>query len=261
VRGTLEAFRHPQVLRTLVGRGLQRTYTKYRLSYLWTFLEPLGMILVFYFVFNLLLGRTRPLGLQPYLLFLTLAIIPWWWFMRSMSACTKLFRRNAKQVRVSVLPRQLWVARGILMPGVEFLISLPLVLIAAAITLSPPNPRLVLFPLAILLQFILMYGLGLMVAAWTAVLPDLGRMFRVFIRVAFYLSPVIYSVANIPEFMRPYAVLNPMVGILGMYRAGFWEVELEDTITLSLTALSCIAILVLGSIVFGRLEGRLLKAV
>ena len=74
----------------LVLRDLQKQYTKFRLGYLWTLLEPLGMSIVLWFVFSVLLGA-RALGLQPYLLFLSLAILPWWWFTKGVAASTRVF--------------------------------------------------------------------------------------------------------------------------------------------------------------------------
>lgn len=261
MKGTFEVFRHLQVLRTLVGRDLQRQYSKFRLSYLWTFLEPLGMILTFYFVFNLLLGRSRPLGLQPYLLFLSLAILPWWWFQRCITGATKTFRRAGRQVRVSTLPRQIWVARTVVVGGVEFIISLPIAVVAAVITLSAPNIYLLLFPLAIAMQFVVCYGLALMVAAWVTVVPDLGRLIRMGVRVLFYLSPVIYSLSNIPEALQTVSAVNPIVGILGLYRAGFWASEAEAWPLLLVSLASSLVILLAGALTFSRLESRILKAV
>ena len=117
----------------LVQRDLQRRYSKFRLGYLWTLLEPLGMSVVLWFVFSILLGP-RGLGLQPYLLFLSLAILPWWWFSKGINASTKVFAKNGGQLRVSLLPTHLWVLRVILVSMVEFLFSLPVILIALAIT-------------------------------------------------------------------------------------------------------------------------------
>ena len=82
----------------LVLRDLQKQYTKFRLGYLWTLLEPLGMSLVLWFVFSVLLGA-RALGQQPYVLFLSLAILPWWWFTKGISASTRVFRRAGGQLR------------------------------------------------------------------------------------------------------------------------------------------------------------------
>ena len=75
-----------------LSERLQKKYTRFRLGYLWTLLEPLGMSLVLWLVFSVLLGA-RALGLQPYLLFLSVAILPWWWFSTGIGASTRIWRR------------------------------------------------------------------------------------------------------------------------------------------------------------------------
>lgn len=253
--------RDAQVLRTLVGRDLQRRYSGLRLTYLWTFLEPAAMIAVFYLVFHLILGRDRPLGLQPYLLFLTTAILPWWWFSRSVSACTKAFKRTGKQLTVSILPRQIWIVRSVTVGMVEFILQLPLLVIACLITQTAPTIFILAFPLGMALQFVLIFSIGLLVSSWSSVFPDLGRLTRVFMRVVFYFSPIIYSVDNIPEAIRPIASLNPLVGIFGVYRVGFWSDQVGSWPRLAIGVSIIVVLLIAGTITFNRLEGRVLKSV
>lgn len=242
----------------LVLRDLQKQYTRFRLGYLWTLLEPLGMSLVLWFVFSVLLGA-RALGQQPYVLFLSLAILPWWWFTKGIAASTKVFRRAGGQLRVSLLPTQLWVARVILVTMVEFVFSLPVVILAMVATQYWPGPLIVLYPVGVLLQALLMYGLALLVAAGAVVIPDLARIVRIVLRAMFYLSPIIYSIANIPASVQPLAALNPLVGVFGLYRIGFWPDEHVDTVAFGLSIALSLVILVAGILVFRRLEPRILK--
>lgn len=241
----------------LVLRDLQKQYTKFRLGYLWTLLEPLGMSIVLWLVFSVLLSRH--LGEQPYALFITVAILPWWWFTKGISQATRAFKKNTNSLAISLLPTELWVLRVVLVSMAEFLLSLPIILLAMAFTRFLPGPLIVFYPVAIILQFLLMYGIGLLVASGVAVIPDLARIVRIVMRALFYLSPVLYSVSKIPAHIQGFASLNPMVGILGLYRIGFWPEEIESTMNYVISFAVAVLFIVVGLLVFRRLEPRILK--
>ncbi len=254
----LTLWRHRSVLRMLVLRDLQRQYTKFRLGYLWTIIEPLGMSIVLWFVFTMLLGP-RKLGLQPYLLFLSVAILPWWWFTKGIAAMSRVFRRNRGELRNSLLPTELWVLRVLLVTMMEFVLSLPVILVGLALTRYWPGPLIVLFPVGIALQFVLMYGLGLLISSYAVVIPDLARIVRIAMRAMFYLTPVLYSISNIPDRIRPFASLNPLVAPLGLYRVGWWPEEHESMTHFGVSLLICLVVFAAGWLAFRRLEPRILK--
>lgn len=258
VTSVLALWTHRRVLRMLVLRDLQRQYTKFRLGYLWTIIEPLGMAIVLWFVFSMLLGP-RKLGLQPYLLFLSVAILPWWWFTKGIAQMAGVFRKNRAYLRVSLLPTHLWIVRVLLVTMMEFILSLPVILVAMAITRSIPGPMILLFPVGIALQFVLMLGLGMLIASSAVVIPDLARIVRIVMRALFYLTPVLYSIVNIPDVIRPFASLNPLVAPLGLYRIGWWPEEHESWTGFAVSLGVGAVIVLVGYIVFRRLEPRVLK--
>jgi ABC-2 type transport system permease protein len=258
--GVREILRHRQVLRMLVIRDLQMKYRRFRLGYLWTLLEPLGMSIVLWFVFSVLLGA-RALGLQPYLLFLSVAILPWWWFAQGMQAATKTFRRSsvANAQRISLLPTQFWVLKVVLVSLIEFIFSLPVILIGLLLTGFWPGPLIIFFPIAIVVQFFLMYGLALLISAVSVVIPDLARIVRIVLRAMFYLSPVLYSISNIPASVQPIAALNPLVGVLGLYRIGWWPEEMRSVTDYAISLSVCLVLFIAGVVTFRRLQGRVVK--
>jgi len=242
----------------MVLRELQRKYSGFRLGYIWTLLEPLGMTFVLWLVFSLVLGKHR-LGTDPYFLFIAVAILPWWWFTHGVASSARVFSRGAPWLRTSLLPSNLWVMRAVLVSMVEFIFSLPVVVIAMIVTLKLPSPLIVLYPIAIIFQLWFMYGLGLLVSAAAAVIRDLERIIRIGLRTMFYLSPVLYSIGNIPPHVRPLAALNPLVAIFALYRIGFWPDETESGWLFVLALSVCVTIVVAGTLTFKRLEPRILK--
>src|SRR5690625_7915622 len=83
----------------------------------------------------------------------------------------------------------------------------------------PPTLWILAVPVAMVVQFALLSGIGLLLAPLTVLFKDLERLIRILLRMFFYLTPVLYSVKKIPEAVQDIYILNPMVGILEIYRA------------------------------------------
>jgi ABC-2 type transport system permease protein len=119
---------------------------------------------------------------------------------------------------------------------------------------------LVLFPVAIVLTFLLAVGVGLILAPITVLVTDTTRVIRIVIRMGLYATPIIYSMAAAPEALRRFLIFNPLSGIMEMYRAGFfhepWNHE-AAVISVIVTAIT----LVIGTVVFRRLEPAVLKEI
>src|SRR5690606_20899010 len=127
---------------------------------------------------------------------------------------------EARLVRSTRLPREIWVLKVVGSKGVEFLFSLPVVALFMVLYGRAPSWQVVYLPLAMLLQAMLLTGIGLMLAATTVLVRDLQRVVRIGLRVGFYMSPIIYAVSDVPyPMLRQLFALNPMTGIVELYRA------------------------------------------
>ncbi|WP_439591527.1 ABC transporter permease [Microbacterium sp.] len=246
----------------LSARDLRVRYATSALGYLWSILDPLIMSLIYWFVFTQVFQRT--VGHEPYIVFLITALLPWVWFNACVSDFTRAFNKDARLVRSTAIPRSIWVNRIVLSKGIEFLCSLPVLagfVIVAAFTSTVPvqlNWGLLLFPVAVLLQTILLVGLGLLVAPLCVLYSDLERTTKLILRVLFYASPIIYSVSDLPSWAEPIAAFNPLSGIFTLYRVGFFP-EAWDTLSVVIGAIMSIGFLVAGILVFRRLERPVLK--
>jgi ABC-2 type transport system permease protein len=148
--------------------------------------------------------------------------------------------------------------------GAEFLLALPIVVGFALWYRHGINIRILMFPVGMFLQLILSFGCALILAPLTVIANDVQRVIRILLRMGFYLTPVLYSLNNVAvgkEWLLRVAELNPMAGILSLYRIGFWE---QDTLPwhayVAATVFS-FATLFVGLAVFKRLEGTVLKEI
>ena len=255
------------VLWTLVVRDLRVRYSRSVLGYLWTILDPLLMSLIYYLVFVYIFKR-GDVGHEPYFLFLVVGLLSWQWFSGSLTDTSRALIQEAKLVRSTNLPRELWVLRVVLSKGVEYLLSLPVLLTFTVVYAVRGdlhlNGWLVLFPIAVVLQALLSTGLGLLLAPVTALVTDTQRVIRILIRMLFYATPVIYAGHVVPEPFDKVTWLNPMTGILEMMRAGFFSHEGRQAIVWGAVwaslAITVLAVLV-GTAAFGRLERSVLKEI
>jgi ABC-2 type transport system permease protein len=254
------------VLWTLVVRDLRVRYARSALGYVWTILDPLLMSLIYYLVF-VYIFKKNDLGHQPYFLFLIVGLLSWQWFSGSLTDTSRALIAESKLVRSTSLPREIWVVRVVVSKGIEYLLSLPVLIAFLVLYLARGeahlNGWLVLFPLGVLLQFIALVGIGLLLAPVTALVTDMQRVIRIFMRMLFYATPVIYSGHLVPAPFEMVPWINPMTGILELMRAGFFEHDRFPIVwgAVATSVVMSFALLAIGNAMFGRLERAVLKEI
>ena len=101
----------------------------------------------------------------------------------------------------------------------DFAVAAVLLAVLMAIYAMPfPALALVYLPVILLVQLLLILGLGLLAAAANVFFRDVQSLLTLGLQLWFYVSPIIYPVSMVPESLRPVYFLNPMAGILEAYR-------------------------------------------
>lgn len=246
-------------LRILIYRDLQIRYAGTWLGYLWTLLDPLAMAFIYWLVFTQIIGA-KNIGEQPYILFLLTGILSWTWFNGSVTDSARSLVVESKMVRSIAIPRYLWVIKSIGAKGTEFLLAFPILIIITLITQANVNLEIFWIIFAIVLQFLLLSGIGLILAPLTVLARDTSNLLRILLRMMFYLTPIIYGISDIPEKYQILSYFNPMTGIISMYRAGFWPEPNLLTAVIFSTVIS-LSVFVIGVAFFKRIEKTVLKEV
>ena len=256
-------YAHPLWL--LSARDLRVRYSTSALGYLWSVLDPLVMSAIYWFVFTQVFNRD--VGEEPYIIFLISALLPWVWFNASVSDFTRAFKKDARLVRSTAIPRSIWVNRIVLSKGIEYLFSLPVLVLFIVVNLfvelDPGRTvhvgwGVLWMPVAMLLQTVLLVGLGLLVAPLCVLFVDLERTTALILRAMFYATPIIYNVTDLPGIFQTLGAFNPLAGIFMLYRMPFFPEQWSTEPVLIGIAMS-FGILALGIFVFRRLERTVLK--
>lgn len=254
-------YRKRAVLWLLVRRDLKVRYADSALGYVWSVLDPLLMGLILWFVFTQIFNRS--VGEDPYIVFLMAAMLPFNWFTGAVGDATKALK-GEKLVRTTALPREIWVFRLVLAKGAEFLFSLPVLIIFLIAYAKPINLNILYLPLAMLMQFVLITGIGLMVAPIVVLVRDVDRIVKITLRFLFYATPVLYGVTDVyerlPESVRVLYLFNPMTGIVSLYRSAYFPSQFHWQ-AVAISAGVSVITLVLGWWVFAKLERSVLKEI
>ncbi|GAA2748820.1 ABC transporter permease [Amnibacterium kyonggiense] len=250
-------YRHSLWL--LTTRDLKVRYTTSRLGYLWSIIDPLLMALIYWAIFGFVFPRRADLAHEPYIIFLLCAVLPWTWFNGNLSDATRAFRQEGKLIRSVKIPRSIWILRQIASKGIEFLISLSIIVVFALCYLKAPSPMLVVYlPVAIALQVLLTVGCNFIIAPLSVFYRDLERVVKLGLRVLFYGAPVLYhpSIGN-PVLHFLYG-LNPLAGILDLYRGCFFP-DIVDWVYVAEGTVVSVILFTIGAVVFRRSVPRVLK--
>ena len=247
-----------RAVQLLVARDLKVRYASSALGYLWSVLEPLLLAGIYWFVFTQVFTRT--VGAEPYMVFLLAGLLPWTWFNGAVTDAARALHTEAKLVRSTNVPREVWVVRVVLSKGVEFLLSLPVLFLFALVYRAPVDWHLVLLFPAVLLMAVLVLGVGLLLAPLVVLVRDLERVVRITLRLGFYASPVIFAVQDVPEPWDAAFALNPLAGIFELCRAGFFPGAVHWG-HVGLSVVVSFGLLLLGWSVFARLERTVLKEI
>lgn len=249
--------RYLSALWLLSSRDLKVRYSTSLLGYFWSVLDPLVMSLIYWFVFTQVFERAG-VGEQPYIVFLVAGLLPWVWFNISVSDFTRAFKKDAKLVRSTAIPREIWIMRIIISKGAEFLFSLPVLVAVAILFGATVSWHLLLFPVAIVMQALLLLGLGLLIAPLCVLYSDLERTTKLILRALFYATPIIYGIGDLPDGFDFLGWVNPLAGIFTLYRVGLFPGEWDGISVLS-SALVIGLLLIAGTLMFRRLERTVLK--
>lgn len=261
--GTPRRYLHSLWL--LSSRDLKVRYSTSLLGYLWSVLDPLVMSAIYWFVFTQVFNRD--VGEEPYIIFLISALLPWVWFNASVSDFTRAFKKDARLVRSTAIPRSIWVNRIVLSKGIEYLFSLPVLVLFIVVNLfvelDPGRTvhvgwGILWMPVAMLLQTILLIGLGLLIAPLCVLFVDLERTTALILRAMFYATPIIYNVTDLPGIFQTLGAFNPLAGIMMLYRMPFFP-DQWNPFTLAISVLMSLVILGLGVWTFRSLERPVLK--
>ncbi len=230
-KATFQVFmRYRPLLGNLVGRDLKVKYRRSVLGMLWSFLNPLLMMLVMTFVFqNLFVNIIRPGTLpvvsvtgQPpsFPVYLLSGQLIFTFFSDTTNAAMDSVMTNAQLIKKVYIPKYIFPLEKVLFGLVNTLFSMISLVAVFLITQSPVTLWALLTPVVVLLLFVFNLGVGLILSAMVVFFRDIKHLYSVFVLALTYMTPIFYPEAILAEMsaVRFVLRLNPMYWFVDLFR-------------------------------------------
>ena len=235
----------------LVWRNIKVLYAQTILGFGWAILQPLIQIVIFTFIF----GKVAQIPSDgiPYLLFSTVAIIPWTYMSTAMSTSSQSLVTGQGMLGKVYFPRLLFPVTPVLTHMVDFMISMVLVICVAVYYKVSLSWNIVFLPLFILMMMAVPLAVGLWLSSLSIRFRDVKFAMQFVIRMLMYSAPIVYSASSIPESYRLLYSLNPIVGVIEGFRAVLIGQDIPWQYIVPGMA-STAVLLVMGALYFKRTE-------
>ncbi len=248
-------YRQRRLIVRMAKREMKTDYVGSFLGFTWTFIRPMVMIFVFWFVFSVGF-KAKPMNNVPFVVWLTAGMAPWFIFSDIINGATTTIVGNANLIKKTLFQSQI----------------LPIVKIVSCL-LTHSIFLLILFGLCLLqgmpvswyyFQFlyylfglcVFSLGIGWLVSALHVFLRDVGQLVGVILQVGFWLTPIFWDINMMSAPIQRILKINPMYYVIQGYRESFisfipfWHHPLYS---LYFWLVSIVA-LVVGALIFQKLK-------
>lgn len=246
-----EIYAYREMIFSLVRRDLKGRYKGSVLGFLWTFINPLLQLGVYTMVFSVIMRN----GIKDYYLFLFVALIPWIFFSTSLSGGASCIWAQKEMVKKIYFPREVLPISFVTTQFVNMLLSFLVVFAVLIVCGKGLNPvALLCLPVVMLVEYMLSLGVALIASAITVYLRDVEYILGIITMAWQFLTPVMYSIDQVPENLMSVFNLNPMTPIIVAYREILYYKQVPKLQTLLHASLLGILLMVVGMLSFSVLK-------
>lgn len=276
-------WRHGMLIRQLIGRAVAARYRGSLLGVLWSLIIPLVLLAVYTFVFSVVFQarwqaargpgeaghatgtpaatgsatlsaapaeQSRPPSKVEFALTLFCGLLLFNVFSETLANSTGVVVNHTSYVKKLVFPLEVLPAVMLGAALVNGGISLAVLLVAQGVFIGWPDASVAYYPLVVLPLLMLCLGLGWFVASLGVYVRDIGPITTVILQMLVFLTPVFYSLEQVPEQFRAVMRLNPLSVIVENARYTLMWKQDPDWLWLGLVTLLAALIMQLGYVWF-----------
>ncbi|MDF2560590.1 MAG: sugar transporter [Microbacterium sp.] len=223
-------FSHRELLGLLIRRDIKARYKDSALGLLWTLINPIVQLLIYYLVMGQILGAAR--GIDNFAIYVFSGLTIFGLFSETLTGMTASIVANSGLVKKVYVPREVFPLASI--GSGLFTFSMQVVVLTAAcfVLLTPPSlGGLVYFIPSVLLIVVYAAALGILLSSLNVYLRDIQYLTQILLMLALWASPIVYGWTmvkdvfaqfGLPQWLLEVYTNNPItLAVLGFHRT-FW---------------------------------------
>lgn len=199
-------------------RDIKVRYKQTFFGFAWAIFQPL----VNSGIFTIFFGKIAkiPSDGLPYPLFSLAGLVIWNFFSNAVTNSSQSILGNESIIKKVYLPKVIIPMAAIVTAGIDFVISLVLLLIACLFFgYIPQLISLLIFPILVVILFLSTSGIGLFMSALNIKYRDVRYILPFFISMGLFVSPVIYPISIIYDYRKWFLIINPLTSVIETTRA------------------------------------------
>ncbi len=221
---------------TLTKRELRGRYLSSVFGGLWAVVNPVVLLLVYYFVFaKIFTARYKGLGTDlaeetQFGFFLFCGMVPWMAFAECLQRSTNIIIENANLIKKVAFPSEILPIYVLVYTFINELIGIGILLISLLVVTKGEGLHfsLLFFPVIALLRMMLTLGFSYFFSAFNVFVRDVIQIVSLGLTLGMFMTPIFYPMSIVPEQYLPYYNLNPMMYVAEGYRSVFLEGVIPD---------------------------------
>ena len=220
-------YQYRELLKSNIKKEIRGKYKGSMLGVLWSFLNPLLMVMVYFLVFPFLFRDT----VDNYLVYLVIGVIPWTFFTTTMNQGIMTIRVNEGIIKKVYFPREILPISVATSGLVNFFISSIIMILFCLFGGVGLSWHIILFPVFAIVQYFIIMGLVLGLSAINVYVKDTEYIIQFFVNMLFYGTPILYDLSTFDKFptlLMKIINLNPFKHLMVIYRDIFMYHNIPD---------------------------------
>ena len=258
-----ELFEYRDLIFVLVKRDIVSIYKQTVLGPVWFLFGPLFTVFTYTFAFGTI-AQISTDGVPAPVFYLSGTIL-WNYFQSCFNGASQTFASNANIFGKVYFPRMIpsisLVFSNLLKLLLQFIVFLIFCFYYFNKGEISMNYYVLIFPFLVILMAIMALGIGLIISSMTVKYRDVKQLIGAFFMLLMYSSPIIYPSSSVPDMLKPYISLNPIVPIIDTFRYAFTGAGHPNLYGLVYSLIFSVLVFVFGMLIFNKVEKNFIDSI